>query len=211
MVERSPLTEEIGQQSDKNSELSQSICSSSFKNEVTKQGTTSLKDPSTKSSGKMHRKFQRVNLRKGTEKSQSKKVGRKPENLELIQRKDVIIKTLLRKMRTSLWKDFKSFTLFKSKKSKILDPLFYDKCLRKYAVEKLNLPARNSLLFYLSCIISPKNSEELLSAENSCAYEEKHSKKSKKSKKLSEIKEVYNVLYQYSHAKFKRLLKNKNF
>jgi phosphomevalonate kinase len=57
----------------------------------------------------------------------AKKSGRKPQNLGLSQRKDVVLKTLLRKMRFFFWNDFNSFSGFKKKIYRSKDPLLYEK------------------------------------------------------------------------------------
>lgn len=57
-----------------------------------------------------------VSTPKKAVKTSRKKIGRKPENLGLTQRKDVVFKTLLRKMRAYALNDFNSYTRFKGAK-----------------------------------------------------------------------------------------------
>jgi hypothetical protein len=137
--------------------------------------------------------------------SRRKGAGRKRLNLGLTQRKDVVLKALLRKMRTSLWEKFNSVTLFKEKRN-MKGPLHYDICLRLFAREKLGELANDAFLFYLSILMSTKKTEELVSFKFSSLYKRTDEERSQQ---LEEISQVHEVLYKFSCSKFKRLLEKK--
>jgi hypothetical protein len=132
------------------------------------------KEDSNKSSIEIHSgtkvEYSNQKISKSLKKIIKGRVGRRPENLGLTQRKDVLLKTLLRKMRTFLWSDFNSFTCFKANKSK-QPSSYYHTCLRAYSSERLNEPADDTFLFYLSSIMSSRNTEELLLEEESSSWE----------------------------------------
>jgi hypothetical protein len=109
-------------------------------------------------------------------------------------------------MRSSLWSSFNSFTNFRLKSYRSKDQFFYEKCLRKFVEEKLKLPIASNLLFYLSSLMSPKDTEKSALLEGSCMFE---SNEDTKAAKLKEIQEIHDVLYKFSHSKFERFLKNK--
>jgi hypothetical protein len=108
-------------------------------------------------------------------------------------------------MRTFLWSDFNSFTCFKVNKSK-QPSSYYHTCLCAYSSERLNEPADDDFLFYLSSIMSSRNTEEFLLKEESSSWE---CSRENKSKKLNEIKSISDVFFKFSSSKMKKLLRIK--
>jgi hypothetical protein len=131
-----------------------------------------------------------------------KKTGRRPENLGLTKRKDVIIKTLLRKMKKYFWRDFTSFSGLKSKG----DPnaaFSFGQSLLKYSNEKLNFNESNGCLFFLSSLMSPKYTGDLLSREDFFRNLKNNLQTQNK------LKMIHDVLYKFTYSQFKKLLRNK--
>ena len=157
----------------------------------------------SKSNDKETNEYLSVEASEGSQVAARKRAGRKRENLGLTQRKDVVLKTLLRKMRTSLWEEFNSFTRFKHKRNKT-GPLQYDIWLDIFAREKLGVLANAAYLFYLSILMSTRQTEEVVSFKHSSIYKQSDEERAQQ---FDEIKQVHEVLYKFSYSKFKRLLK----
>jgi hypothetical protein len=143
---------------------------------------------------------------KYSKKSEKRSPGRKPENLGLIQRKDVVLKTILRKIRNWLWKDFTSFADFKSMNDNN-NQVIYSERLKKYSSEKFSSNQSETFLFYLSSLMSSKNTEQQVSLEHGLFYE---AEEKRRSKKVDRVREVHGLLYKFSYTKLKNLLKNKD-
>jgi hypothetical protein len=138
--------------------------------------------------------------------SAKRSAGRKPENLGLMQRKDVVLKTILRKIRTWFWKDFTSVADFKSVKDN-KNEVIYSEWLKKYSSEKFSSNQSETFMFYLSSLMSSKNTEQQVSLEHGLFYE---AEEKKRSRKLNRVREVHGLLYKFSYTKLKNLLQNKD-
>jgi hypothetical protein len=140
------------------------------------------------------------NSSKHLKESAKRKVGRKPENLGLVLRKDVVLKTLLRKIRTWFQKDFSLFTGFKTMNDNE-NAGIYSECLKKYSSEKIFSSQSETFLFYLSGLMSSKNTEQQVFSEHGLFYE---SDEKKKLIKFSRVREIHGLLYKFSNTKLKK-------
>ena len=66
-----------------------------------------------------------------------KKIGRKPDISGLHQRKDIVLKSLLRKIHSFYWRDINNETKYLKNKQK-RGVLFYEACLKQYIQSKFN-------------------------------------------------------------------------
>jgi hypothetical protein len=144
--------------------------------------------------------------RKEILKKSERRLGRKPENLGLKQRKNVVLKTLLRKMRTWFWNDFTFFTCFETRKD-VEDAVVYGEWLKKYSSEKFSSNKSQTFLFYLSNLMSSKSTEQQVSSEHGLFYE---AEEKKRSNKFNKVRNFHGLLYKFSYKKLKNLLKNKD-
>jgi hypothetical protein len=146
--------------------------------------------------------FSRLNSRK----SEKRRPGRKPENLGLVQRKDVVLKTILRNIRSWFLKDLSSFAGLKMMKNNE-NVVIYSEWLKKYSKEKFSSNQSQTFLFYLSSLMSSKNTEQQVSLDHGLFYE---AEEKKRSKQLAIVMKVHSLLYKFSYTKLKKLLKNKD-
>ena len=108
--------------------------------------------------------------------SQPKIRGRRPENLGLSKRKDVVLKNILRRVRTSIWKDFNIRTKYLSKK-KQRGIKFFQSCLNFYIKNVLEEVATPELVYKLGSFIYSKDMSILISAKTGSAFGDQISKK----------------------------------
>lgn len=145
--------------------------------------------------------------RASNSRSGKKKAGRKPQNTGLTLRKDLVLKTLLRRIRNYYWKDFKTCTKFNTRKAKE-DITAIEECLQEYAYKRFKAADNQELIFWLGSIMSTKNSRNLFIAalnnfDSSAA--------SMKDTIAEKVEEVHQVLYKFSFYKFQRMAKNQVF
>ena len=125
-----------------------------------------------------------------------KKVGRKPANTGMKKRKDVVLKTVLRKIRNLMRKDFLRHSgYFKMKRNNRLRNLKV--LLSDYILNVMREIPTDSMIETLGIIICADDYESylnILSIESSSFL-------------LKELKtEIKEVLYKFSYSKFLRLL-----
>ena len=114
-----------------------------------------------------------------------KKKGRRPKPTGLVQRKDVVLKSLLRRIRNFYWKRFKTLTHFNDKKNREWAEYFRNK-LEKYATIEFGEVKDEEFLDTLDSLIKLKPS---------------------KSKSWN----IREWIYKFSFMRFEPLLSNKCF
>lgn len=148
----------------------------------------------------------------------SKKLGRKPQFTGLSQRKDVVLKSILRKIRSYFWRKFNEVTKFmalKRKKSKC----FFGDCLKSFIISELHLEPTKEMIFKFGSIISSKHMTSLyLQQQNKQHYLNKEMKtvskdtlqaadNSANSDELEAIKEIHDTFNKFSMSKFRCISK----
>ena len=125
-----------------------------------------------------------------------KKIGRKRENTGLRNRKDVVLKTLLRKIRNHFWQDLNSETrYYKHKRNR--GSLYYERCLRNYIENKLGEVASKDFMFIFGSIVSHSDMEQLIIKGSTNLFEQEESENL-----LKQIKDIHQILYKFSVSKF---------
>ena len=118
-------------------------------------------------------------------------------NFEYNRRKDVILKTILRKCRRELQNGFNDATkYFQNRKTQ--GPQFLKECLQKYYNTLSQKPEQLDLFFYLGSILYPQEMSRGVDCFIDCDKTERV--KQRKIIRLK-IQKVYDVLYRYSHEK----------
>lgn len=120
------------------------------------------------------------------------------------KRKDVILKTVLRRCRKFFQSELSSLTGFVcSKKEKVNDPLV--PALRQLLNELPPAHANMDLLFFLGCLVYPQDAKRNVSKflEGTSPDE----REAKKEEYLFLIDKIHNVLYKYSHEKLESFCK----
>lgn len=115
-----------------------------------------------------------------------KKVGRKKIPTGMDQRKDVVLKKVLRKIRNYYWKDFQTCTKFPIKKRGKADDAFLKDCLDIYIKKVFKQDPKPGMVRTLSNLMCVKDS--------------------KKKENL-----IYQTLYKFSFTRFKKVTRNSNF
>lgn len=116
-----------------------------------------------------------------------RKGGRKPIETGLSKRKDVILKKVLRTIRTYYWKAFNQATKYCIRKRRRNNESFYYQCINDYIETILKIDADTFTVKTLGDFL--------------CMNPNRKSKEN----------EYYDVLYRFSFAKFKNLTSNKRF
>lgn len=132
-----------------------------------------------------------------------KKVGRKPLNTGLTLRKDVVLKSLLRRIRNFYWDDFNEITKFKNYKYR-RDANHFEVCLKEYISLRLRVNYDGDYLITTGNFISSKDTSKLISNRTSSLYTEDEETRNQM---LLENKEVHHTLYKFSFSKFQTLVK----
>ena len=136
-----------------------------------------------------------------------KKIGRKRLNTGLKQRKDVVLKSLLRKIRHYFWNQLKNTTKYmKQKKRRGIE--YYERCLETYIQSELNEDVSRELVFVLGSIASPVDMKELITHKQRTQPE---GDQELLKNELRRIDEIYEILYKFSFAKFTSLAKSPEF
>ena len=118
-------------------------------------------------------------------------------NFEYNRRKDVILKTILRKWRRELQSDFNCVTqYFQNRKHK--GGNFLKECVLKYYDSLPNKPVQLDLVFYLGSMLYPQ--EMIRGVDFFFECEKKERVKQRKIVR-SKIQKVHDVLYRYCHDK----------
>ena len=135
--------------------------------------------------------------------TQRKKLGRKFEFTGLSQRKDVVLKSLLRKIKKCLWVQLNQFTEF-SRKRKSEEKDFYERCLIAFLQNMIQRDATVEFLFTFGSFLSPDHMKELIKSKQSKIFEisEYHLN-------LRKINEVVDLLYKFNLQRFKKFAQRK--
>ena len=108
------------------------------------------------------------------------------------KRKDVVLKTALRRCRKHFSRQMASLTGYVcSKKPKPDDPLLA--CIRQMVAELAPVHPKMKLQFFLSCLLFPQDTRRNLSQFSDTQIE--------KEELLSLVDQMHDVLYKYSHEK----------
>ena len=133
-----------------------------------------------------------------------KKLGRKPIDTGLNQRKDVVLKAVLRKMHSFFWKDINSETKYiRLKKRRGIQ--CFEEWLKLYIENKLNEKPNDHLILVLGSIASSSDMKDFISRKSS---QESKAALKRISNQLSIVELIYNTLYKFSFSKFCTLAKS---
>ena len=128
-----------------------------------------------------------------------KKVGRKPLNIGLTKRKDVVFKTVLRKVRNFIRNSLNEITRYQAKKSR-RDYSFYYECLTECVSKVLGLPATDKIIFLVGSLACPKDMATFISKDPYQTYPKS---------KIEKCQGIHTALYQFNHKRYqKEILKN---
>mmetsp|Transcript_31788 Transcript_31788/g.28151 ORF Transcript_31788/g.28151 Transcript_31788/m.28151 type:complete len:111 (+) Transcript_31788:318-650(+) len=89
----------------------------------------------------------------------SKKKGRKPIPTGLVQRKDVVLKSLLRKIRAFYWLRFKTVTKFNEKKNRE-DALYFKQKVQEYVGIEFGIKPEDLFVDTLEAFIRLKSTDK---------------------------------------------------
>ena len=132
-----------------------------------------------------------------------KKLGRKPIDTGLNQRKDVVLKAVLRKMHSFFWKDINSETKYiRLKKRRGIQS--FEEWLNLYIKNKLNEKPNDHLVLVLGSIACSSDMKDFISRK---PHQESKASLKRISNQLSIVELIYNTLYKFSFSKFKSLAK----
>lgn len=121
----------------------------------------------------------------------------KKANFEYNRRKDVILKTILRKWRRVLQNDFNDVTqYFPNRKHK--SGQFLKDCVMKYYNHLPNKPEQLDLVFFLGSMLYP---QEMIRGVDFFFEWSKEDKVKQRKIVRSKIQKVHDVLYRYCHEK----------
>ena len=119
------------------------------------------------------------------------------QKFEYNKRKDVILKTILRKCRRVLQDEFNQMTGYFSKR-KMQGHQFLKDCIQQFHDSIPNKPESLDLLFYLGAILYPQE----MSRGVDCFFEcDKKERVKQRKYYRAKIQKVHDVLYRYSHEK----------
>eukprot|EP00344_Euplotes_crassus_P010045 CAMPEP_0197004396 /NCGR_PEP_ID=MMETSP1380-20130617/22119_1 /TAXON_ID=5936 /ORGANISM="Euplotes crassus, Strain CT5" /LENGTH=271 /DNA_ID=CAMNT_0042423165 /DNA_START=113 /DNA_END=928 /DNA_ORIENTATION=+ len=139
--------------------------------------------PEKKSTSKAKEVKPKVSKKRTTK---PKKVGRKKIETGMEQRKDVVLKKVLRKIRNYFWRDFQIYTEFPIKKRGKADDALLKDCLEIYVRKVFNLEPKPGMVRTLSNLMCGKETKQ---KENL----------------------IYQTLYRFSFTRFKKVTKNSSF
>lgn len=139
-----------------------------------------------------------IELNKADEDADSCYKAPKTQKYEYNKRKDVILKTILRKCRRTLQDKFNDMTgYFPSRKLK--GPQFLKDCIVEFHKTFCDVPEQLDLVFYLGSMLYP---QEMMRGVD-CFFESEINERVKLRKIYrAKIQKVHDVLYRYSHEKF---------
>jgi len=142
---------------------------------------------------------------KVSEKASDKAASSKGKNSNKMfsRRKDVIIKTLLRKCRKFFLKDFNSKTNYLKTAKRKFGSSIYKTLLEDYINSVFQVDCSEKMLIFLGVFLYQQDLEDNLDLFTSPNYSPKEIKKL--------ITTVHEILYKYSHQKFYYFSKNKEF
>jgi hypothetical protein len=121
----------------------------------------------------------------------------KKQKFEYNKRKDVILKTILRKCRRVLQDEFNELTGYLTNR-KVQGHQFLRDCIQKYHDSIVNRPVNLDFLFYLGAMLYPQE----MSRGVDCFIECDKSERVKQRKcQRAKIQKVHDALYRYSHEK----------
>jgi hypothetical protein len=121
-----------------------------------------------------------------------KKVGRKPLRLGLTKRKDVVFKTVLRKVRKCFWTGINRFTGYQTKKSRHEIPLYYE-CVAEYVTKVLHLPATDKIIFLVGSMASPRDMQYFIELDPNKTYSKS---------KIEKCDDVHSALYLFNQKRY---------
>jgi hypothetical protein len=119
------------------------------------------------------------------------------------RRKDVIIKTLLRKCRKFFLKDFNVKTNYLKSIKRKFGSSVYKTLLEDYITKVFQIPCTEKLLIFMGSFLYQKDLEDNLDLFVSPNFWPNEI--------MLLITSVHNILYRYSHQKFKNFSKNEEF
>ena len=140
-----------------------------------------------------------------SDKASDKAPGSKSKNPNKMfsRRKDVIIKTLLRKCRKFFLKDFNSKTNYLKTAKRKFGSSVYKSLLEDYINRVFQIPCSRKMLIFLGVFLYQQDLEDNLDLFASPNYSPKDIK--------TLIMTVHEILYKYSHQKFYYFSKNEEF
>ena len=134
--------------------------------------------------------------------SNKKKLGRKPLITGLTQRKDIVLKTLFRRIKTFFWKDFNKETKYKNYESKTR-VLFFEKCMKRYIKNVLQEEITGEFGFVFGGFISPRDMKKLVAINPNSIFVQW----SQLSEDWDKIDEIHRILTRFSVKKFSKICK----
>ena len=133
-----------------------------------------------------------------------KRLGRKLVTTGLHQRKDVVLKSLLRSIHSFYWTDLNNETNYIKQKRKI-GIEYYEDCLKTYIQSKFNEESTDNFVLILGSIAFSKDMKNLLQYKSNNA-----SKAYKKiiQQKLKMVNQIKDILYKFSFSRYCKLAKS---
>jgi hypothetical protein len=127
----------------------------------------------------------------------------KKQKFEYNKRKDVILKTILRKCRRVLQDEFNELTGYITHR-KVQGHQFLKDCIQKYHDSIENKPASLDFLFYLGSVLYPQEMNRGIDCFIEC---DKSERVKQRKCQRAKIQKVHDVLYRYSHEKMDYFVK----
>ena len=109
-----------------------------------------------------------------------------------MKRKDVSLKSLLRKIKKFFWIDFQCITMYNEQKKNKGDD-YYEKCLRIYIEIVFQEQATPEFVFILGSFISSKDMKNLIDNKSNSSFIDFI----KKDYNITEVNKIYNTLYKF--------------
>ena len=132
-----------------------------------------------------------------------KKLGRRPTFTGLTQRKYVVLKTLLRRIKTFFWNDFKDLTkYFKLKKYKRI--AHFERWIQFYIANCLQEDTSIESSFVFGSFISSRDMKSLVLDKSKSLVLDR----AETADKLMRIDAIYSTLHKFNESKFADLAKN---
>ena len=126
------------------------------------------------------------------------KLGRKPTITGLIQRKYVVLKSLLRKIHSFYWKDIKQETQYLKHKSKV-GVQAYEKCLQLYIQNMFHEEPSDDFVLTLGSIACSKDMQNLIVYKSQMQFMADHKSNADKLERINHIQETLN---KFSFSKY---------
>ena len=114
-----------------------------------------------------------------------------------------MLKSILRKIRKYLWRQFNEFTNFLKQKY-LKEKDFYERCLIEFITNIIQKEATAEFVLILGGFLSFEHMKELIMSNYSKIFN-----KSLKNIYLSKIDEIYDLLYKFTLTKYVKFAKRK--